>query len=283
MSRAGAAVLPARQAHSLLDPLHAVTYLAEEATASFHEAGFTGPWHGYFAGRSAPLGTVPPAVVAAVFYHFEPRFVVEETTAAFAQATPARALRARLTGVDGALRALLGQATDGAEVREAAALAEEAAAACDVPGRPLGAANAALARPAEPHLALWQAVTTLREHRGDGHGIALASAGLDGVEALVSITAAGGERRRSIQARRGWTDAEWLAGEHRLVERGLLNHDGTLTEDGRAHRQAVEDTTDRLASVPWQVLGERKTRRLLELLLPLTEQVVTGLRARRPT
>ena len=52
---------------------------------------------------------------------------------------------------------------------EAAGLAREAAAACDLGGRVLYAAHAALPWPQPAHLLLWHALNLLREHRGDGH------------------------------------------------------------------------------------------------------------------
>ena len=55
-----------------------------------------------------------------------------------------------------------------------------------------GTCSTDLPWPDEPHLALWHAATILREHRGDGHLMALRVAGLDGAEALVSIGAAHG-------------------------------------------------------------------------------------------
>ena len=66
--------------------------------------------------------------------------------------------------------------------------AGRAAAAVDVPGRPLAAANAALPVPDRPHLALWQSLTTLREHRGDGHIAALMIEG-DAAKALLATAA----------------------------------------------------------------------------------------------
>lgn len=281
MSTSAPGLSVARAVHQILDPFHTVTYLAPRALAAFHAAGLTGPWGGYFGSRTAPLGPVEPAVVSAIFYHFKPAMVARELAGLWEKATPTQALAARLAGVDAALRDLLGDMLVGPQIAEAAALATAAAAACDVPARPLGAANGSLDIPGEPHLALWQAVTTLREFRGDGHGIALAEAEFDGVEALVTITAAGGERRPSIQARRGWTDEEWAAGEQRLAARGLLAADGSLTDAGKSARQAVEDRTDRLALPPWRALGASSTDRLLELLRPVTKQVVSGLRAGR--
>ncbi|MGI8312554.1 SCO6745 family protein [Saccharopolyspora hattusasensis] len=270
---------PTREAHQVLDPFHGVTYLATQSVQAFHAIGLTGPWDGYFGGRAAPLGPVGPAVVSAVFYHFKPSMVAAEMTGLWEKATPTQALHARLTGVDAALRALLDGVLTERRVAEAAELAVAGATACSVPARPLGAANQALDLPDEPHLALWQAVTTLREFRGDGHAAALAEARLGGVEALITATASGIERRASIQASRGWTDTEWAAGEHRLTQQGLLAADGSLTKLGSETRQAVEQRTDQLAEVPWRALGVTATNRLLELMRPLTAQVVSGLRS----
>lgn len=265
----------ARALRDALEPYHAVIIVAPQATAVFRELGLSSPWAPYYAGRVAPLGAVAPAVVDAIFYHFHPRMAAREIPPIWAATTPEAVLAARLEAADLALRALLGeQVLASPELAEAAGLAVEAAAACPGHGRPLGAANAALPLPGEPHLALWQAATTLREYRGDGHHVALLAAGLDPVEALVTITAAGGERRASIQARREWSDADWEAAERRLAGRGLLTADGTLTEQGRSVRDGVEDATDRLAAAPWQALGPERTRRLHELAAPIGRRIV---------
>lgn len=272
----------ARALHEVLEPLHVVLYYAPQVYEAFGEIGLKGMWRCYFAGRAAPLGAVPEPVVTAAFYHFKPSQVARVVPAVWDLAPPHEVLAARLAGVDAALRDLLGDVIDRADLAEAAGLAATAAAACPPSGRPLGAANAALQLPAAPHLALWQAATTLREYRGDGHVAALTAAELDGVEALVTITAAGGEDRTSIQPRRGWTDEEWAEGEQRLRQRGLLYSTGALTAEGRAARTEVEDRTDRLASTPWRALGETGTRRLYDLLQPLAESVVQGLRLPLP-
>jgi len=272
----------ARYAHQLLDIYHAVTYLAPPAQEALREVGLQRPWSRYFASRAAPLGAVGAPLVTALFYHFEPSMVAAELPRAWDDAGPEQVLDARLRGADLALKELAGDLLDGRDIAEAAGLAVAAAAACAPPGRPLGASNAALPLPRAPHLALWQASTTLREHRGDGHVTALAQAGLDGVEALVTITAVGGERRASIQARRGWTDEQWAAGERRLGGRGLLTADGQVTEAGRAVRQQVEDLTDRLALPALRPLGADGVHRMLELLRPTVEVIAGKLRLRTP-
>ncbi|WP_371478679.1 hypothetical protein [Kitasatospora sp. NBC_00315] len=268
----------ARALRDALEPYHAVIILAPQATEVFREIGLTSAWAPYYAGRIAPLGAVRPAVVDAVFYHFNPRMAAREIPQIWAVTTPEVVLAARLVAADRALRDLLGDRLIGSDaLADAAALAARAAAACTGYGRPLGAANSALPLPAEPHLALWQAATTLREYRGDGHHEALLHLGLDPVEALVTITAAGGERRASIQARREWSDTDWEAAEQRLAARGLLAADGTLTPEGRTLREEVEDATDRLAAAPWQAIGTDDARRLHEAAAPLGRRIVERL------
>src|SRR4051794_20180045 len=153
----------------VLEPYHAVTYFSPEARQAFKDAGLRGFWMGYFAGRAAPMGAVGPGVVTATFFGFRHDMVAKALPDAWGFATPTDVLTARLNGVDASLRPLLGDRLDGAEVAEAASLARTAAEAAGRAGRPLFAANADLPWPAEPHLALWQAATMLREHRGDGH------------------------------------------------------------------------------------------------------------------
>ena len=46
-----------RQMWTLFEPVHAVTYFADEAREAYVAAGLRGFWRGYFAGRAAPLGT----------------------------------------------------------------------------------------------------------------------------------------------------------------------------------------------------------------------------------
>ena len=182
------------------------------------------------------------------------------------RASPEQALAARLDGAVATLAAVL---PDEPERWEAAAgLLEAAARAAVTDGRVLGAANAALPRPAEPLARLWQAATVLREHRGDGHVLALVDAELDGCQALVLRDALYGGREQ-LQPNRGWTDGEWDAAAQALVRRGWLADDGRPTAEGQAAHRAVEVRTDRLAVQPWTALDPAEQRRLAQLLAPL--------------
>src|SRR3954453_14338142 len=221
----------ARRLWALGEPLPALIYFAEEARAAGEAAGLAGFWQTYFAFRAAPLGPVGPAVVTAAFYNFAPGFVGKRVPAVWSAISPDAALEVRLTGVDAAARRLLGEWLGSDELAEAAELAGVAAGAVEVPGRPQAAANTAVTVPAEPHLALWQALTTLREHRGDGHNVALLQREVDGTAAHVLAAAAGRSPREWLSRARGWDDAAWETATERLASRHWLD-DGELTPAG---------------------------------------------------
>jgi hypothetical protein len=259
-----------------LEPYHAVTYFSAESRTAFKDVGLRGFWMGYFAGRAAPMGPVGPGVVTATFFGFRHDMVARALPDAWSFASVTDVLAARLRGVDAALRSLLGDEIASDSVAEAATLARTAAEAGGRAGRPLFAANADLPWPAEPHLVLWQAATLLREHRGDGHVVALAAAGLDGCESHVTLVAEGALARDVLQPNRGWSDEDWAGAEQRLRARGWLADDGALTGHGRAWRLDVERVTDELAAEPWQTLGEDGTNRLATIVRPLSRRVAEG-------
>ena len=271
-----------------LEPIHAVTYFEPEPQQHCAELGTKGYWMSYFAQRAAPLGPVGPEVVTALFYGFAPARVSRAVPDVWAVASPATFLDARLAAVDAALRRLLGaDVIASAALAEAAEIATAAAAAAPTAGRALGAANAALPVPEEPHLALWRAQTVLREHRGDGHVAALLTGGIDPVESLVLVAAGAPVEQEAVRSPenwrtwRGWTADEWLAGAVRLAGRGLVESSGpavapVLTPAGARVRREIETRTEELAEVPWAAVGDSAADRLLELALPLRTAVLAG-------
>ncbi|MCX6463114.1 MAG: hypothetical protein NTW05_05925 [Pseudonocardiales bacterium] len=264
----------ARRMWRALEPVHAVTYFAPESRAAAEALGVRGFWRGYFALRAAPLGPVPAEVVTALFHTFHPAFVARAVPAVWDVAPPEALLRARLDGVDAALRRLLGtDVVAGPALAEAAGIAREAALAAPTAGRGLAAANAALDWPDAPHLVLWHAQTLLRESRGDGHTAVLLAAGLDPVEALVVFDA--DVPVDDLRERRGRSAEEWAAARERLTRRGLLAGSG-LSDAGRALRAEVEARTDALADVSWQAVGDARAERLVELAAPLVAAIVSG-------
>ncbi|MCC7105232.1 MAG: hypothetical protein IT307_08830 [Chloroflexi bacterium] len=260
----------------VFEPYHAITFFAPETRAATEALGLRGGWMGYFAARSAALGAVPVEVVIATFYNFHPSLVRRALPEAWSRTTPEAVLAARLESAGQALRRLLGEASESVAVAEAAALAREAAEACDSAGRALFAAHAELPWPEEPYLVLWSAATRLREHRGDGHVASLLAAEIDPCEAHVTLAATGRVSAEAQRTNRWWSDEAWQAATERLQARGWLDEHAALTEAGRAGREAIEIATDRLAMRPWRALGPERSARLWTLWREISGRIVEG-------
>ncbi|MDX3642278.1 SCO6745 family protein [Streptomyces sp. MB09-02B] len=247
-----------------VNALHSISYFTPDLADELAQFGVTDPSGVYFAGRASPLGAVDAPVVTALFSGFAPAFVAQRVPALWDLVPPQQAVRARQTAVGAALERLLGaEVIRSQELAEAAKLATAAASACSVHGRPLYAANAGLAQPEDPHVALWHAATMLREYRGDGHAMVLGHAELIGVEALVLDCASElGMPKEIVMPQRGWTEQEWSAARERLLERGLVDAAGALTARGAALRAEVERETGRLGRAPYAVLGEAGVEKL---------------------
>ncbi len=270
----------ARTMWTLFEPIHIVTYFDQRARDRFTAAGLRGFWRGYFAGRSAPLGAIGPAPMIAAYYSFAPSMVSRALPEVWSMAAPADVLVARAEGAVEALSGLLVE-TPIERVEEAARLLETAVSTLDPAGRVLGAANAALPRYDNPYARLFQAATTLREHRGDGHIAALVTVDLGPIEVLV-LRCGMDMSREYLQPARGWTDEEWTACQQRLVDRGLLDSEGTATQAGRDLFRFAEDATNRVAESPWTAVGPGAVARLKELLAPMTDACWTVIPAGNP-
>jgi hypothetical protein len=264
----------ARRFFDRFEPVHGVTYFAPEARAALDGLGYRGYWMGYFAARSAPLGTVPPEVVTAVFYNFAPERVAKALPAAWQIAGPESALRARQDSAVAALRRY-GLGAD-ERIGLAAELAGRAAREAPLDGRPLFAANRALPWPDDPLAALWHAATLLREQRGDAHVAVLTAEGVSGRESNVLHAAAGRVPRDYIARTRDYDEAAWRHHEQRLAERGLLNDDGSPTVAGRDLKDRIESRTDALALSALEALSDDEVETLFQVLTPSTRAVIAG-------
>ncbi|MFT4988196.1 MAG: hypothetical protein ACI9BK_000967, partial [Acidimicrobiales bacterium] len=156
---------------------------------------------------------------------------------------------------------------------EASDLALAPILACEAGARPLFAAHRELPVPETPLLRLWYAATLWREHRGDGHNIALASAGIDGVECHLLLAAKGVGEQAIIEKIRGWSSADWDAARSRLVDRCLLTASGEFTDQGRQLRDDIESHTDQLAAPPRLLLGD-DSGRVIALLDTLVSELI---------
>jgi hypothetical protein len=266
----------ARRGWQLVETVHAITYFAPELRAATDALGLRGGWMSYFACRAAPLGMVPAAVVTATFYNFNPTMVARAIPDAWTYATPAQLLEARLVAMDQVLGRLLGDALGGPDVQTAARLAAAAAAGTQTTGRPLAAGNADLPLPEQPHLAMWQALTVLREHRGDGHVAVLVEQQVGPVEALVLAAAGGRAPAELLRVARKWSEEDWAHAADTLATRGWVSGDGALTDAGRAARREIELATDRLALQPYTVLGPERVDELFAALRRLGDRIRGG-------
>jgi hypothetical protein len=261
--------------HRTLEPYHGMVYFAREAGEEYEAVGVPDR-AGYFASRSAPMGAVSVEVVIATFFNFYPPFVHEAMDGVWDMVDPSEVIAARFRGADTALRNRLGDAVDGDDIREAAELATITAESCNPAGRPLCAGHLSLAWPDEPHVALWHAISILREFRGDGHIATLVEAGIAPCEALLLHGAMGEIPMAALKTTRAWPDDEWAATAASLRDRGLLDADDTLTPEGTALREGIEARTDELALSSWEPLGEDRCARLRSLVRPHSRAIVEG-------
>ena len=240
----GGAMSPARELWMRIETIHAVTYFAEESIAAASEAGLRGFWMGYFGFRAAPLGAASAGVVEATFANFAPSMVRRAVPDAWSFASPDDLVAARAQAAASALR----RVAPGVD-HLASAVSDrlgEVVECADPIGRALFCANRDVAWPADPVERLWQQCTTLREHRGDGHVVALAAAGLDGCEVHRLVAAGRGIPDPVFLRSRGWTTADWAAAGRRLVDRGVLRPAGGDRDgSGASHR-----TTAAVGSAP---------------------------------
>ncbi|HUC05948.1 MAG TPA: hypothetical protein VL961_11160 [Acidimicrobiales bacterium] len=266
---------PARALWQFGEPVHAVVYYAPEVRARTDALGLKGGWMSYFGCRASPLGAVGAPVVRALFYNFHPDMVGRAVPDVWARATPGALVEARLGAMDAALRRVLGDdVVASPSTGRAAELAAAAVARTDMAGRTLGCANQALPEPGEAHLRLWQALTALREFRGDGHVLRLMEAGISPAAALVLQAATGRSPEDGLRSHRGWSGDDWAAAAAALEGQGLVDGAMAITAAGRRLRQAIEDDTDRLAAPPVAGLGDERTEELIGLLRPLARRVM---------
>ena len=264
----------ARRMYELTEPISLVNFFSPEPNEAMAALGCRNYWDGYFAGRSAPLGRVPAEVVHAAFYSFAEGEVARHIPRVWETTTPEAAHAARRRGCVAALRRILGDLVDTPGLARAAELLARASTAAPTEGRIMYAGLRALPVPEEPLTRLWHAANMLREHRGDGHVIALASEGIGGTEShVLSALDHGiypaesfGRIHHLPQARL----AEVMDG---LRDRGLLDASGRFTDAGRATKDRIEALTDALAEAPYASLTADEVDQLTASLEPVTRRL----------
>lgn len=279
----------ARRLASALEPVVGQVYFAPECHANYVALGFDpspaapngvalpdGP--AYFASRGSLLGQVPGEVITAAFGVFSGAVVVPAVSLAWTWTDADTIRAARADGALAQLRRIIGEQPDGVE--RAAELIRTAASALrgTVNGRPLAAGVAALDVPDDPLAAVWHHGDLLREYRGDSHNACWVAAGLTPTQIGLLTELYWGMPARSYSRTRGWTPAEYDVAEAGLRALGHLDGAGreaTLTDTGRAAREALEVATDEQMRPAIDALGDDASE-LIDILVPWGAAVREG-------
>ena len=153
----------------------------------------------------------------------------------------------------------------------AAELLAKASTSAPTNGRVMYAGLRALPMPDEPVTRLWHAANMLREHRGDGHIVALVSEQVSGTESHVLGALDMGIHPAESFGRIHHLPAAYLAEVMGgLRHRGLLDSAGHFTDAGRATKARVESLTDALAEAPYEGLEPDELDELMVSLEPIS-------------
>ena len=109
----------------------------------------------------------------------------------------------------------------------------------------------------------------LREHRGDGHVVALVANGIGGTEAHVLLALSEGMPAEKFGRVWHLPRAQLAAVVDGMRDRGLIGADGWLTADGRATKARIEALTDDLAAPAYDALEPGELAQLIADLEPI--------------
>jgi Helix-turn-helix family len=122
---------------------------------------------------------------------------------------------------------------------------------------------------AQPLARLWHAGNLLREHRGDGHVVALVANGIGGTEAHVLAALSQGMPAEKFGRVWHLPRAQLAAVVDGMRDRGLIGADGWLTADGRTVKARIEALTDDLAAPAYDALDPGELAQLIAGLEPI--------------
>lgn len=235
--RARAAAVAAKDPIGDLGGRWMTTEAEQVATA---EAGMK-DWELYFLGRHGVLGDVDADVVCAAAYVFPADHLRRQWESARALMTPAEGLGRYLAICHQWGRERLG---DFPGVARLADLGRRVMDASDVAGLSLFAGWRAVPEPDDVGARCAQVMQLMREHRGACHGVALVALQMDPLLAI--LTNQGGEAN--------------------AVDYGWEPPFPSVTDADRARRVQVEELTDDLVAVAYDVLDDGELQELLDLL-----------------
>ncbi|HAP75472.1 MAG TPA: hypothetical protein DCR14_05255 [Acidimicrobiaceae bacterium] len=217
--------------------------------------GLAGPL-GYMAARCAPLAGAGPDAVIAAFGSISPAGIRGAFSLLGSPARFEQMWAARDAAVSEGLTQYAPAIVD--PLIELGPILWPVVDQLPLVGRTFFGAHLRMPRPSDPLLSGWHAVNCLREWRGDTHWAVVVAAGLTHAEASIIHNAWLGYERDWLARSRGTTPDDLAAGWAALERKGLVT-DGEVNADGIALRQRIEDDTDRLTTLPWELLGEERS------------------------
>ena len=229
--------------------------------------GVPGPL-GYIAARAAPLAAAGPDAVTAAFGSISPQGLRLAFDLVAASTTFEACWHARNEAVVEGLRRFAPDIVD--RLRELGPELWPVVEQLPQVGRVFFSSHLDYGRSDDPLLDGWHAVNCLREWRGDTHWALVAAAGLTGVEASILHNEWLGYERDWLPVSRGSTPEQIASAWASLRARGLASEDG-VTLAGLELRQHVEDETDRISALPWQLLGAERSQWFAERFEPPCE------------
>ena len=248
-------------------------YWDPEAIARYTKLGVENGFGYYIATRCAPLASAGDEVVIAACYSIHADFIRLALKLARENATFADAYRVRNEAVELGLEEFVPQL-----VNELGAMASDLWQAADslpMSARILYSAHRSWPRfENQPALSAWLAINCIREWRGDTHWAVLAAHDVNGVQAGLLHDAFLGYPGDWIPRSRGANDAQLKEAWDSLEQRGFVTEQ-KVNAKGLQFRQQLEDLTDQLSERAWRNLGEIKTRKFCDLVMPHSKTLLS--------
>lgn len=242
----------ARALRDAIEPLACQAIWSPEAAEDYAALGLDDYFAAYIWQRTAALGTPPTPVAVMALGVFAPDLIApvyEKGAAALSRDdvvrirldAPGRTVRRELGGIDDEASHAVAQLRRGIEAAESTA-------------RPLFTGLRTDPWPQDPLAGLVHACTILREHRGDSHLAACATAGLDPVQSNVLTELWCGYDLLTYTPSRGWSAGRMDDAVRALRDRGLLEGDA-LSAAGLRFRSELEATTDAMQETVVSAMG----------------------------
>lgn len=223
---------------------------------------------GTYMSRAAPLMPAGPDAVVAAFYSISPDLIRTVLGVLDEHIAPEALWSARDEAVLAGLHEYVPDLCE--PLAAMRGWLWESAEALPVEGRVFYAAHKRMPIPEDPVLSAWHAVNHIREWRGDTHWAVLVANGIGPTEAGVLHNAWVGYEKDWLPVSRFNSSEQIEAAWGALEARGLAAG-GEVTESGLDLRQHLEDETDRLTVLPWEMAGEERSVQFAEVLEPACE------------